>query len=58
VIALTTSISAQEPPAPPAQPDSGAGEEIEHLEKDLDCLCEELKKLKELLESEQNKKKK
>ena len=54
-IALTTSISAQEPDVLPEQPDSGTEEEIKRLGEDLDCLCEELKKLKELLEAEKDK---
>jgi hypothetical protein len=57
VLAITTSLSAQEPDAPPEQPDSGP-EEGKSLSKDLDCLCEELKKLKELLEAEKDKEEK
>jgi hypothetical protein len=56
-LAITTSISAQEPDVPPEQPDSGP-EEGKGLSGALDCLCEELKKLKELLEAERDKEEK
>tara|TARA_Y100000310_G_scaffold210441_1_gene211069 strand:- start:449 stop:616 length:168 start_codon:yes stop_codon:yes gene_type:complete len=52
---ITINISAQESAGPPEQPDVAAEKEIKRLGEGLDNLCEELKKLKELLEAEKDK---
>ena len=54
-LVITINISAQESAGPPEQPDAVAEEEIKRLGEGLDNLCEELKKLKELLEAEKDK---
>ena len=54
-VTLTTDTSAQEPDILSEQPATGAEKEIKRLGEDLDGLCEELKKLKELLETEKDK---
>tara|TARA_Y100000296_G_scaffold78918_1_gene102271 strand:+ start:529 stop:696 length:168 start_codon:yes stop_codon:yes gene_type:complete len=52
---ITINISAQESTGPPEQPDAATEKEIKRLGEGLDNLCEELKKLKELLEAEKDK---
>ncbi len=54
-LVITINISAQESTGPPEQPDAATEKEIKRLGEGLDNLCEELKKLKELLEAEKDK---